>query len=240
MVRYFVSALGAAIWVAVASVPAIAQPAVPAVPPDAAAPNSVAPNSAAPNSAAPNSAAHGPRGGHGFVERFQAANTTGDGRLTLDQARAGHMPMIAAHFAEIDTGGRGYVTLPDIEAWRRAHRPPRDPRQNGFAPPPGGQNSARQGSPPARADTIAAAHPDARAFVAKFREANTTGDGRLTLAQARAGNMPWVANNFGAIDQGHRGYVTLADIRAFRQQQRAQRDIEQHNEIPGSALQPPA
>jgi hypothetical protein len=226
MVRHRVIALLASFCVTAGSAPALAQPAAPAAPPIAAPPDAAAP---------------GPRGDHGFAERFQAANTTGDGRLTLDQARAGHMPVIVAHFAEIDTGGRGYVTLADIAAWRRAHRPPRDPRQNSFSPPPApGQKFAQQGGPPPRPDAAAPGRAGAAAFAAKFREANTTGDGRLTLAQAHAGNMPWVANNFAAIDQGHRGFVTLADIRAFRQQQRAQRDIEQRNEIPGSALQPPA
>ena len=55
-----------------------------------------------------------------FVQRFQAANTTHDGQLTLAQAQDGHMPMIVKHFAEIDRGNKGYVTLQDIRDWRRA------------------------------------------------------------------------------------------------------------------------
>ncbi len=58
-----------------------------------------------------------------FVQRFQAANTTHDGRLTLAQAQAGHMPGIVKNFAAIDQQHLGYVTLQDIRAWRQAHQP---------------------------------------------------------------------------------------------------------------------
>ena len=50
---------------------------------------------------------------------------------------------------------------------------------------------------------------------AKFDAANTTHDGRLTLAQAQAGGMRMVVRNFDAIDAGHQGYVTWPQIRAF-------------------------
>lgn len=52
--------------------------------------------------------------------RFQAANTTHDGKLTRDQAAAG-MPRVAQHFDEIDTQKNGYVTLPQIQAFMRQH-----------------------------------------------------------------------------------------------------------------------
>jgi len=55
-------------------------------------------------------------------ERFDAANTTHDGHLTLEQARAGRMNAVVRDFAEIDTAKRGYVTLDDIRAHRRAVR----------------------------------------------------------------------------------------------------------------------
>ena len=53
-------------------------------------------------------------------ERFAAANTTHDGKLTLAQAQTG-MPMVAKHFDQIDTQKNGYVTLPQIEAFMREH-----------------------------------------------------------------------------------------------------------------------
>lgn len=48
--------------------------------------------------------------------RFANANTTRDGKLTREQARAG-MPMVARHFDEMDTHHVGYLTLPQIEAF---------------------------------------------------------------------------------------------------------------------------
>ena len=49
----------------------------------------------------------------------------------------------------------------------------------------------------------------------RFEAANTTHDGHLTLAQARAAPMPRVVKNFGAIDADHKGFVTVQDIRSF-------------------------
>ena len=57
-----------------------------------------------------------------FQERFDAANTTHDGHLTLEQARAGRMVAVARDFAAIDTTQKGYVTADDIKAHRRAVR----------------------------------------------------------------------------------------------------------------------
>ncbi|CAG9274206.1 EF-hand domain-containing protein [Paraburkholderia unamae] len=52
-------------------------------------------------------------------ERFAAANTTHDGKLTREQAQAG-MPRVAQHFDEIDTQKAGFVTLAQIEDFMRA------------------------------------------------------------------------------------------------------------------------
>lgn len=59
----------------------------------------------------------------------------------------------------------------------------------------------------------------------RFKAANTTGDGHLTYAQAQA-KMPRVAHNFEAIDKDRKGYVTLADIRAYDTERRAARKAE--------------
>jgi hypothetical protein len=59
---------------------------------------------------------------HRFLDRFNAANTTHDGRLTLAQAQAAGMPRLAQHFSEIDTQKHGYITLQDIRAWRQQMR----------------------------------------------------------------------------------------------------------------------
>lgn len=55
-----------------------------------------------------------------FVQRFEAANTTHDGHLTLAQAQAAGMKGIVKHFSEIDTAKAGYVTLPEIQSWYMA------------------------------------------------------------------------------------------------------------------------
>jgi hypothetical protein len=54
-------------------------------------------------------------------EHFAAANTTNDGHLTEQQAKAG-MPSIARHFAAIDKDNKGYVTLDEIHAYYREQR----------------------------------------------------------------------------------------------------------------------
>lgn len=55
-------------------------------------------------------------------QRFDEANTTHDGHLTLEQARAGRMNAVVRDFADIDTARRGYVTMDEIKAHRRAVR----------------------------------------------------------------------------------------------------------------------
>ena len=77
-------------------------------------PGSVSPRAPAARAAAPRMT---------MAQRYEAANTTKDGKLTLDQAKAGKMPRVAANFDAIDTGKKGYVTLDDIRAYNRAHRP---------------------------------------------------------------------------------------------------------------------
>jgi hypothetical protein len=57
-----------------------------------------------------------------FAERFDAANTTHDGRLTLDQARAGKLRGVMKNFAAIDAGKKGYVTKADIETFRKTEK----------------------------------------------------------------------------------------------------------------------
>jgi Ca2+-binding EF-hand superfamily protein len=45
-----------------------------------------------------------------IAARFQAADTNHDGKLTLEEAKAG-MPRVAAVFSQIDVENKGYVTL---------------------------------------------------------------------------------------------------------------------------------
>jgi len=62
----------------------------------------------------------------------------------------------------------------------------------------------------------------------RFAQANTTNDGHLTLAQAKAG-LPSVARHFAAIDKDNKGYVTLDEIHAYNKEQRAMRHQTQSN-----------
>lgn len=47
-------------------------------------------------------------------KRFNDANTTHDGKLTLDQAKTAKMTNVVKHFAVIDRGTKGYVTIDDL------------------------------------------------------------------------------------------------------------------------------
>lgn len=64
-----------------------------------------------------------------------------------------------------------------------------------------------------------------------FYTANTTHDGHLTLAQAKAADFKPVADHFSAIDVKKRGYVTFYDIQAWRMD-----DIAKHLEAQADAL----
>jgi Ca2+-binding EF-hand superfamily protein len=48
----------------------------------------------------------------------------------------------------------------------------------------------------------------------RFKAADKDGDGKLTLAEAKAG-MPKVAKGFDKIDKEKKGYVTVEQIKAF-------------------------
>lgn len=64
-------------------------------------------------------------------------------------------------------------------------------------------------------------------FHQRFDQANITHDGKLTLQQARDGNMPAVARHFNEIDTAHKGYITMDDVRAYRQNMMTQRRAAQ-------------
>ncbi len=63
-----------------------------------------------------------PRAHRTMAQRFDAANTTHDGRLTLAQARAGHINAVARDFSAIDRDRKGYVTMDDIREHAKARR----------------------------------------------------------------------------------------------------------------------
>jgi hypothetical protein len=54
-------------------------------------------------------------------QRFEQANATHDGHLTLDQAKAGYKA-VARHFEAMDQDKKGYVTEADIHAYYKTQR----------------------------------------------------------------------------------------------------------------------
>ncbi len=135
--------------------PAATAPAAP--PPAAAAPGTTVPETTAPPAPAPGTATpapkpHKPRKAAkrmAMRERFEAANTTQDGHLTLEQARAAHWPYAVRNFSAIDRGHKGYITQADIHAFAHARylarhaaqaappaAPPPPPAAMPAAPPP--------------------------------------------------------------------------------------------------------
>ena len=79
-------------------------------------------------------------------------------------------------------------------------------------------------------------------MAARFRMANTTNDGRLTLAQAQAGRMGGVVRHFQQIDRDQKGYVTLQDVRAWHHAMHAQKMQGQAGgqSQPGGPYPPPS
>lgn len=51
--------------------------------------------------------------------RFAQADTNHDGKLTLEEAKAG-MPRVAQQFSRIDSEGKGYITLDQLHAMMAA------------------------------------------------------------------------------------------------------------------------
>lgn len=49
-----------------------------------------------------------------LAKRFAAANTTHDGRLTLDQAKSAKWRQVVKRFGKIDADSKGYVTEQEI------------------------------------------------------------------------------------------------------------------------------
>ncbi len=54
-----------------------------------------------------------------LAQRFDAANTTHDGHLTLAQAKAANMNSVVKNFDQMDVAKRGYVTIDDIHTFNR-------------------------------------------------------------------------------------------------------------------------
>lgn len=84
-----------------------------------------------------------------WMQRFDAANATHDGHLTLEQAKAGYK-IVARHFHDIDANHKGYVTENDIRAWHALQRAARHSRakQDPLRPRPAFDRFAPDQHPP--------------------------------------------------------------------------------------------
>ena len=103
------------------------------------APQTVAPQTVTPQAAVPQSGTTSPATQptrpprQTFLEHFDSANTTHDGHLTLDQAKAAKWTAVIRRVDKIDTDHKGYVTaqqLRDQFARERAEKA----KANGTAP----------------------------------------------------------------------------------------------------------
>jgi len=117
--RFLIPALA----VSLVAMPAFAQtttaPATPA-PSTAPATGAPAPSGAVAAPSKPAKQASGTR--MTFQERFDAANTTHDGKLTKDQAQAAHMYSTVKNWDAIDKDKKGYATMDDLKAYAAAQR----------------------------------------------------------------------------------------------------------------------
>jgi hypothetical protein len=81
----------------------------------------------------------GAGGGHAgrraaeMQQRFAAADTNQDGRLTREEAQAG-MPFVFQHFDEIDKQKAGSITMADIAAYARERHAAKKAQQPQPAP----------------------------------------------------------------------------------------------------------
>lgn len=79
-----------------------------------------------PAAAAPAPVAKPAHARQSLQQHFDLANTSHDGQLTQSQAAAAKWSYVEKHFAAIDKGHRGFVTVDDIHAYAHlmhaAHR----------------------------------------------------------------------------------------------------------------------
>ncbi len=101
-----------------------------------------------------------------WEQHFANANIAHDGHLTADQAKTGY-PSIFKHFADIDTGGKGFVTLDDVKNWHKQqhtkHQPAPENKlrpRHAFQPSTGMHPAVRVSSPQAVPMPTKAAGPD--------------------------------------------------------------------------------
>lgn len=112
-----------------------------------AAPTTTAPtgaSSALPDTPAPAASSHH-KHSQTLQQRFDAANTSHDGRLTKDQAVAAKWGYVTSHFSSIDKNHNGYVTVDDIRSYSKARRATHHKSTTTPAPAPATTSPATNG-----------------------------------------------------------------------------------------------
>lgn len=87
-----------------------------------------------------------------WKQKFSTANVTHDGHLTAQQAQTGYKSLYK-HFAEIDTGNKGFITQEDVGAWRKAQRALHHPRASNPQGQPHAFNETTPAPPAATAQS---------------------------------------------------------------------------------------
>jgi hypothetical protein len=128
----------------------------------------------------------------------------------------GYAPQGEAQAYPQDDAQQGYPQ----QAYPQQGYPAQGYPQQGYAPPQAGPQYAQDDQPDAGAPPPRGGHGGKQKLAQRFAAANTTGDGRLTLAQAQQSGWKMVVRNFSAIDAQRAGYVTLAELRAWKAQHR--------------------
>ena len=57
-----------------------------------------------------------------FTDRFDTANASHDGKLTLDQAKKGKMRGVVKYYGAIDADKKGYITKADVDSFRKTDK----------------------------------------------------------------------------------------------------------------------
>ncbi len=109
----------------------------------------------------------------------------------------------------------GLSAMPAMALAQDASPPPPPGADMPPPPPQGGWMKPPHGGWMHNGDTHHGWDHDPAEMLTKFYNANTTHDGHLTLAQAKAADMKPVVEHFADIDVAHHGYVTFNDIMAW-------------------------
>lgn len=175
----------------------------------------------------------GPNGGAGKGERMQrliAADTNGDGKISLDEAKAAFPKLTQERFNKLDRNGDGVLSLADKGqgAGAAAGRAEKLQRLRAADTNGDGQvtfDEAKAAFPNltqerfAKLDrngdgvlSLADMRQAARGKLGqKLKQADTNGDGKLSFEEAKAAFPKITQERFGKLDRNHDGFLSKED-----------------------------